>query len=143
MGYDNRYEGRLGTFIVAKGSSEPAALEFFQQGVGMVLGLIIILANAVEAMTGFGSTVVTPALGSSLVPIKELVPLILPLNLVLSSYLIASNWRNLDWRLLWRRLVPFALIGLPVGMAIYLVANSQVVAGIFGIFVFVLSLANI
>lgn len=108
-----------------------------------MLGLVIVIANGVEAMTGFGSTVVSIALGSSFMPIKELVPVILPLNMVLSSYLILMYWGGVDRRLLFRRLLPYSLLGLPVGMGLYLIADSRIVGGIFGFFVVSLSLAEL
>lgn len=79
------------------------------------LGVIIVLAFTVEAALGFGATVVAVSLGAFLLPLDELLPSFVPLNVALSLFLVARNWRLIEGRLLLTRVLPFMAVGLPLG----------------------------
>lgn len=81
--------------------------------------LIIFLAKAVEAVTGFGSTIIALTLGAQLYQIDFLLPIIVPLNIVLSAYIVARHGRTIDWSDLRRWILPFTGAGLIVGMMIF------------------------
>ena len=55
------------------------------------LGLFILLAYTIEAITGFGSIVIALSLGALLLPIPAMLPVLVPLNICMSGYLA---WRN-------------------------------------------------
>ena len=54
------------------------------------LGLFILFAYTLEAITGFGSTLVALSLGALLLPIHDLLPVLVPLNILMSGVLA---WR--------------------------------------------------
>jgi hypothetical protein len=83
------------------------------------LCVIVALAFFTEAAIGFGSTVITVTLGAHLVPLDRLLPAFVPLNLTLSSYLIARHHRHIAWGVFGRRLVPPMAAGTAVGLWIY------------------------
>ena len=56
----------------------------------ILIGIFIFLAYTVEAVTGFGSIVIALSLGALLLPIAELLPVLVPLNIAFSSTL---SWR--------------------------------------------------
>ncbi|MGB1921972.1 MAG: sulfite exporter TauE/SafE family protein, partial [Alcanivorax sp.] len=57
----------------------------------LLLGLFIFLAFTTEAATGFGSIVIALSLGALVLPITEILPVLVPLNIVMSSTL---SWRH-------------------------------------------------
>lgn len=82
-----------------------------------LFGLVVIVAFAftVEAALGFGATLVTVSLGALFVPLDQLLPAFVPLNVVLSSVIVARHHRDLDRRLLFLWVLPLMALGLPLG----------------------------
>lgn len=82
-----------------------------------LFGLVTIVAFAftVEAALGFGATLVTVSLGALFVPLEALLPAFVPLNVVLSSVILARHHRDLDRRLLFFWVLPLMALGLPLG----------------------------
>lgn len=76
------------------------------------------MAFTVEAALGFGATVIFVALCSSLLrlPLADVLPSFVPVNLVLSALIAARSRRDADLRLLFLRIFPAMLVGLPFGM---------------------------
>lgn len=83
-----------------------------------VVAVIAALAFAIEAAIGFGSTVITATVGAHFVPLAVLLPAFVPLNLVLSSVLVARGRGSIAWRVLLIEVVPPVVAGAAVGMAI-------------------------
>ncbi len=79
------------------------------------LGVVVLLSFFVEAAAGFGSMVVALTLGSLVFPVNELLGVLLPINLVLSVYLVARGWAAIEWRLLLVRWLPLLAVGLAAG----------------------------
>ncbi|MBD2836439.1 sulfite exporter TauE/SafE family protein [Pseudomonas sp. JM0905a] len=79
------------------------------------LGLFILLAYTLEAITGFGSTIVALSLGALLLPIHDLLPVLVPLNILMSSVLAWRNRHLVQWRLLLATVLPGMLIGTSIG----------------------------
>ncbi|MDA8484665.1 sulfite exporter TauE/SafE family protein [Pseudomonas resinovorans] len=79
------------------------------------LGLFILLAYTLEAITGFGSTIVALSLGALLLPIRDLLPVLVPLNILMSSVLAWRNRQLVQWRLLLATVLPGMLIGTSIG----------------------------
>lgn len=104
---------------------------------------IVLAAFAVEAALGFGATIVTVALGSLVVPIETLLPAFVPLNLVLSTWLVVRYRGEGDWRLLGKRMLPWMALGLPGGIVLFRVAGSGTLRGLFGVFVAILSASEL
>jgi uncharacterized membrane protein YfcA len=79
------------------------------------LGLFILAGFTLEAITGFGGTVIALALGALWLPIGTLVPLLVPLSMALG---LAMAWRHrghIDHRLLWRVVLPGMAAGTGAG----------------------------
>ncbi len=75
-------------------------------------------AFAVEAALGFGSTVFAVTLGASFVPIGQLVPALIPVNLALSTFLAVRFRRQIAWRFLLLELAPPVALGAAVGLSL-------------------------
>jgi hypothetical protein len=108
----------------------------------MTLGLlaaVVFLAFVAEATVGFGATVVTVALGAFLYPLDVLLPAFVPLNIVLSTYLVVRYRSEVDLSLLLRRILPLMGLALPFGMLLFGAVEDRPLKIAFGVFVVVLS----
>lgn len=85
----------------------------------VLLCLVVLGAFFTEAVAGFGATVLTVAFGASLVPLDVLLPAFVPINLVVSVVIVIRHRDAIEWSLLLRRIVPFMLVGFPVGLVVF------------------------
>ena len=85
------------------------------------IGLFVLIAYTIEAITGFGSLVIALSLGALLLPVPELLPVLVPLNVLMSGFLAWRNRQHLDRALLLKVILPLMLGGTLVG---YLLQNG-------------------
>jgi uncharacterized protein len=104
-----------------------------------LLMLVVLVAFLVESTLGFGATVVTVTLGAFLMPIEALLAAFVPLNLALSAWLAARYRRHIDGSFLLRRVLPWMLVGLPLGLLALGRLDPVVARRIFGASVVVLA----
>lgn len=106
-------------------------------------GLVVLLAFTVEAALGFGATVVALSVGALLLPLESLLSVLVPLNLVVSTWIVAREWRLVDGRRLFLRVLPLMGLGLPLGMLALSTLAPTVAKAVFGAFVIALSLGEL
>ena len=103
--------------------------------VWIAIGGFIFFAFTLEAITGFGSTVVALSLGALLVPIDSLLPVLVPLSLFLSGFM-AWRYRSLiDWSLLLRTVLPGMLLGTLLGYGLIPMLNGALMKRLFGLII--------
>jgi uncharacterized membrane protein YfcA len=112
-------------------------------GEQVALLLVVALAFTVETVVGFGATVVVVSLGALFVPLEQLLPTFVPVNLALSCWLVGRNLRAVQWRLLGRRLLPALLVGMAVGMGLLAGLPSRRMLVVFGALVVGLSVREL
>lgn len=101
----------------------------------LLLGAFILLAYTVEAITGFGSIVIALSLGALLLPIPELMPVLVPLNIVQSGYL---TWRYRDrihMPTLLRLILPLMAAGTLAGYLLRPSLGGAVLQTLFGLLI--------
>ncbi|UTA46877.1 sulfite exporter TauE/SafE family protein [Simiduia sp. 21SJ11W-1] len=81
----------------------------------VLLGLFILLSYTIEAMTGFGSIVIALSLGAMFLPIDTLLPILVPLNLGLSGFLVITQRRHIQWPMLLKVIAPLMVAGTVLG----------------------------
>lgn len=102
----------------------------------LVLAAIVFVAFLVEAAAGFGSMVVALTLGAMWFDVNTLLAVLVPVNFVLSCYLVAVGWKHIDWRFLMTRMVPLMALGLGIGTLVATRATQTTwLKPTFGIFV--------
>tara|TARA_R110000751_G_scaffold152092_2_gene257035 strand:- start:337 stop:1074 length:738 start_codon:yes stop_codon:yes gene_type:complete len=99
------------------------------------LGVFILLAYTIEAITGFGSIVIALSLGALLLPIPEMLPVLVPLNIFMSGYLAWRNRQHIQWSLLLKLILPLMLIGMLLGYGLRPWLDGQVLKALFGLLV--------
>ncbi len=107
------------------------------------LMVIVFFSNLVEACAGFGATILAIIFGAQFFAIEDLVPMLVPLNLVLSLFLVIRYWGDIDRKALLTRILPLAGIGMPIGIAIFHIAPSETLKLVFGIAVALLGVVEL
>ena len=100
-----------------------------------VLLAIIPFSYTVGATTGFGSAIIALTLALHLYPLDFIIPVIVPLNLVICLYLVIRHRTGVDRSLLKRKVLPFTLSGMPIGLVIFHVVQTEALKFWFGLFV--------
>ncbi len=78
--------------------------------------LLVAFAFTVETTLGFGATIVTVAVGSLFLPTETILHSFVPVNVILSSVLVVRGRHAIALRMLLRGVVPFVLVGIPLGL---------------------------
>lgn len=102
-----------------------------------LLGLVAIALAAftTEGAIGFGGTVLIASLGAQLIPLDQLLPAFVPINLALSAWLVVRGWRAIAWRLLATEIAPAVAVGAVIGLALFHLPAKTALALAFGGFV--------
>lgn len=103
------------------------------------LAVIVLVANSIEAMAGFGATIVAVTVGSLILPVERLVVLLVPLNLILSAWIVIRHWRSIQRRELLQQILPFSALGLPLGLGLFALVPGSWLKTAFGGFVVALA----
>lgn len=101
----------------------------------ILLGVFIWLAFTSEAITGFGSIVIAVALGSLLFPIPELLPVLVPLSVFMTTFMVIKFRRDIDLSLLFRSILPFMATGMVLGIFLLEVLSSDALKSLFALLV--------
>ncbi|MBB3047588.1 hypothetical protein FHR99_001854 [Litorivivens lipolytica] len=79
------------------------------------LALFVFVAYTIEAVTGFGSIVIALSLGALLLPIPEMLPVLVPLNICMTGYLALRHRQHIHWPTLLRLILPIMGLGTLLG----------------------------
>ncbi|MBC7386080.1 MAG: sulfite exporter TauE/SafE family protein [Cryobacterium sp.] len=105
--------------------------------------IIVFLSNIVEACAGFGATLLAIIFGAQFFSIEELVPILVPLNLVLNTVIVIRHPAEINRPQLLNRILPLAALGMPIGIFLFESAPSRLLKVGFGCIVVVLGLVEI
>ena len=97
-----------------------------------LLGAFILLAYTLEAVTGFGSIVIALSLGALLLPIDQLLPVLVPLNIGLTGTLVWRHRAQIDRRLLLGTILPGMLVGTAIGYLLLPYLDTSLLKAGFG-----------
>jgi uncharacterized membrane protein YfcA len=105
--------------------------------------VIVLLATITESVAGFGKTVISVTLGTNFYPIEFLLPVLVPLNLILSSYIVIKYSKYSDKNFLLKEILPFMLSGLVFGIFIFGFVKGLILKKIYGLLVLFLSIKEL
>jgi len=91
----------------------------------LLLSAVLGAGAFVEAVAGFGGTVLALSLGARWFGLEALLAWFLPLNLGLSLALALRGRRAIAWRALATAILPMVLVGLAVGTALAWVVDAE------------------
>lgn len=106
----------------------------------LALAALVLTAIALESVVGFGATVLVLALGTWILPVNELLPAYVPVNMALSASIAWRDRAAVDGALLRRRVLPLAAAGLVVGLGLYRHAARPELQRAFGVMVVLIGL---
>jgi uncharacterized membrane protein YfcA len=105
----------------------------------LILFGILFAAFFVGTTLGFGTTIITVTFAAQMMTIKEILPIIAPLNVTLSFYLAIRHRRHIQWSRLLRRIAPAVGLGVPVGLLLFNFQEAHWLQLAFGVFVTVIA----
>lgn len=91
----------------------------FETDILVFLGVILFFAYMVQAMSGFGAVVLAVTVGALMIPIRQLPPIVVPLNVGLVLYLVLRYRKTIDTRVLFLRILPVMGLGAVLGLLGY------------------------
>lgn len=99
------------------------------------LAMFVFVAYSIEAITGFGSIVIALSLGALLLPIDAMLPVLVPLNICMTGYLLVRHHRHIHWPTLARLILPLMVVGTLGGYLLRPWLGEQLLQALFGILV--------
>jgi uncharacterized membrane protein YfcA len=118
-------------------------LELYQT---LFVAAAVAVAFCSEAVVGFGATLFALAIAGFAVPIDELLPTVVPLNVGLSAWIVIRDFHKVRPAYLLRRICPVLVAGLPAGFLIALLtagSDKHLLERLFGIFVLAVGLVEL
>lgn len=106
----------------------------------LAFALIFFFAATTQTIVGFGSVVIALALGAQLFPVHTLVAWLVPVNLILSGYIVLRYHRKVEWPLLLRVILPPMLVGLALGQLLFYTLHADWLRMLLGALVIALAL---
>lgn len=98
----------------------------------VLLAVFIFLSYTTETITGFGSIVIAVSLGALVLPIPEMLPVVVPLNILNSTYLSLKHRRNIHWPTLVQLILPAMTLGTIAGHLLKPYVGNVLLKSIFG-----------
>ncbi|MGD9928019.1 MAG: TSUP family transporter, partial [Sphaerochaeta sp.] len=105
-------------------------------------GLVVFVTHALEAVTGFGCSVLAMPFVSALLGVKTAVKVITILAWLLALYIVIRNFSKIDWRQ-YSIITGLMLLGLPVGMYLFRSRQSSSLNLILAVFIIVVSVSQL
>ena len=87
--------------------------------------LVILLASFVRGFSGFGFSASSVSLLSFILPPKEIVPIILLLEIIASFFMIPSIWKKINWKFVFYLLLGVS-IGTPFGVKLLSILKPNI-----------------
>lgn len=109
----------------------------------LALAAVFFLAYVTETAIGFGSNLVALTLGAQIYPLPVVLPIAVAMSPVMTSTVLLRHRGQVDWNLLLRRILPWMLVGLVLGLALTVVAAPSILQVLFGLFVVTVSLREL
>lgn len=101
----------------------------------LLLAAFVVIGFTAGAATGFGSMVIALTLGAQLYPIPDLLPVLVPLSVGLTAFMVLRHRSHVDLRLLVRRVFPLMVPGMALGFVAFATAPAGVLTRLLGVFV--------
>lgn len=105
----------------------------------LILNCILVLAHSAETILGFGATIIALAIGIYIFRLQTLLPTLVILGLLQSIWLVMRWFHYIEWRILWRHILPVSGAGMIIGMLSREYISEGQLRLILGAFIIVIS----
>jgi uncharacterized protein len=109
----------------------------------ILLALVVLLSYTVHALSGFGSLLIAITLGMHLYPADELLPILVPLDVLLNLYFVIRYRHLIERKFLVRRILPFMGIGVLIGILLFNYLHNNIIKFMYACFVLVVSVREL
>lgn len=99
----------------------------------LLFGLIVVITQTLEGITGFGSTVLALPFAVMLLDMDKAVPVLATQTLLLTMYVIIASWKHIVWKE-FGFIALYVFIGLPIGYILFKNMNATYLKGILSLF---------
>jgi len=99
-----------------------------------LVGLTVLITHALEAITGFGCTVLALPFVTALVGVKTGVPILASLAWILALYIVITKWKFINFKE-FAIIILFVGIGLPFGILAFKNLDSRLLKKILALFI--------
>ncbi len=99
------------------------------------LALCVVIAVTTEAAIGFGSILIALTLGANLYPISTVLPLMVCVSVMLTSYIVARHHAHVAWAVLLQRILPGMGLGMIGGYTLFVSSSDALLERLLGVFV--------
>lgn len=101
----------------------------------ILFGIFVLISYTTETITGFGSIVIAVSLGAFVLPIPEMLPVVVPINILNSTYLSIKHRQNIHWPTLLRLILPAMALGTLTGHFMKPYVGNVILKSLFGLLV--------
>ena len=101
----------------------------------LLLGAFVLVAYTIDTITGFGSIVIAVSLGALFLPIPELLPVLVPLNIVQSGYLTWRYRNHIHMPTLFGLILPLMAAGTVIGYVLRPSLDGALLKILFGLLI--------
>lgn len=99
------------------------------------LALFVLGAYTIETITGFGSIVIALSLGALLLPVDAMLPVLVPLNICMTGYLVVRHRRHIHGPTLLRLILPLMAAGTLAGYGLRPWLGDEITRVLLGVLV--------
>lgn len=107
------------------------------------LALVFCFSACVAATVGFGAMITTVIIASNFMPIPEILPRAVPVNLLLALYVVLKNRDHIQFGFLLRHIFPLMGAGMAVGIFLFASQGEEGLKFVFALVVVALSAAEL
>lgn len=104
----------------------------------LLSGTVIFVTHALEAVTGFGCTVLAMPFVSYLLGVQQAVMVCTVIAWLLALYIVITKWKDIEWKTV-GTIISCMLLGLPFGMHLFQHADSSALKLILAVFIVAVS----
>jgi uncharacterized membrane protein YfcA len=108
----------------------------------LLISAIFLLCFFIESIFGFGGLVLTYAILSFFVDIKDLIFAGMYIGICASSFVLLSDWSSFSKKM-FLRLLPLALVGTIIGVLLFGMFSTEMLLVIFAIFLIIFALRSL
>ena len=101
--------------------------------------IVIVISSILQTSTGFGFSILATPFLLLMFDVREAIQINLLLSLVISLTLVVKIRRDVNWGV-FKRFVYGSIVGLPIGISIFLMANLTLLKVAIGILILVLTM---
>lgn len=110
---------------------------------GALFSVIILFAFTVQAITGFGSTVIALSLGIMFYSIDELLPFLVFSNILFTSVLVAKFHKGFNKQLAFKTILPGTFIGMILGFGLKPMLDESLLKSLLGLLIIGISVIEL